>query len=395
MKHHSHRALALLAALVFSALVFSPPTAFAEPWRSHVEAWEDLEGERSQLGARLQSLEIDHQNSVETIEDLRDLHARGQASRRDLDARLRENLRIVEELEALQRELNELNIQQEQLRSAILEGIEDHRRDLEENLRGASTSRRIQITMELNELQQERRRFSAPLPEADQARVAAALDAARHVQDGHPRAMLSAADELEDTEEQLLRRLAALDHRIAELERARQLHRRDQAFAQTEDFFEEDHRSRTIARFEQTVEAEPRQTRPDGRQPPAHTAADDAEFEEDFDSPAEQMPSDEEAAMADPSPVPDDGEPQVGTGEEFGEDNVGNDDPFVPETRTERVVIESEIDPDTISGTSFFSEEALFRDLQRLRRERGELGEQAEELRERARELRDRAGDAR
>ncbi len=412
MRYLIKRLPILLLALATGVLISMPTLAQAEEWHDHLVTWETLEHQRVAVIDRLQNLEQDHQKFVEGIEKLKEEQAQGQRSRRELENKLRENLRTVEALEMIQRHLQDIEAEQAALRRTIVQAIDGKRDSLEEELRRASPERRLELVAELNELQATRGEYAAPLPEADQKRVTQALEMARQVSGDHPRTMLSAADELEDTEEQLLAHVEALNGQISQLEQARRLHRRSQAFGEYDRFFDEDQRGRTMARFETQASGTGGQggargqerrsifDQPDRRRssdfesPPQGDAApeepesdrgyDEAEEGEDFFD-----GSDPSAGMGDDAPeAPADSEPD----EQFGPDETGSD-PF--EEHTETVVIERDIEPGDAQDVSYFSERAMERDLHRLLHERDGLKEKAEELREKANELRRRARESR
>ena len=389
--HNLALPLALVAAI---SLIIAPTVAEADDWRDHLDDWERLEHQRSSLMQQVDELEAEHQKFVDDIEKLKDQRERGDASRSDLEDKLRKNHRTVEALEQLQRQMRDLDTEQARLRSRILDDIDTRRRALEDELREADDDERRRLVAELNELQQRRSDYSMPLPETDRKRVEQALADARKVSDGGPREMMAVADELEDTEQQLTERLEALDDQIRQLEQARAIHRQSRQFGEFDTFFDETDRRRTIADREQAVQSGDDGDDDDGG---------DVDLPPSRLNPAEEHQQDEQHGDVDegmgagddydPGDAPDDGsdsahgDPVDDTDNFDHYDETGQeDDPFG--TDTESVVIESETDPETGEDSPYFSERAIEHDLELLEQERESLRKQAEELRQKADELR-------
>lgn len=381
-----HNLLPLLVGLALIALLTAPTVAQAIEDDLPIEEWSALESERNQLLEKLESLEREHQEFVVTLENLKDRHSRGEISRRQLEDRLREHLRMVEELEEIQRELRSVDEDRDQLRSQILDQLEGHQRLLEHEARQASPRRRAEIVQELNSVQRMRRQFVAPVPEADEQRVSQVLAMARELADSHPRAMLSAVDELEDTQDQVLARLEAVEARIDRLEQLRALQRQSRQFAELDEFFDESDRGRQVTQFEQAV------TTGDGGEDTSDTAGGDSD-EEVTATPEmdDGMDHDPHSGASDSGDLED--SPPEG-GQDFAGDPDSMDDPFGEERQeTETIVIETDISAD--EDSSFLSDREMERDLRQLHRERRKLEEQADELRRQADELRDRADEQR
>lgn len=376
-----------LVALLGALLLLAPSLAVAGELPAKMERWEAMEAQRQQLQGELGTLEREHQNFVRSIENLT---ARGGA-RREREALLRENLRTVEELEILQRQIRDLDLRQEGLRGDILEAIEGERRRLEAGLREAPGRARLGFVTELNALQEKRRSFSAPLPAADRARVESVLAMARTVQDGNPRAMLSAADELEDTEEQLLRRLEGLNQQIAQLERQRRVRRRSESFSEVNRFFDEDQRNRRIGSFEvasSTPRGESTGPASGGAESGGEESRNNEESQEDFSADAEGVQGSDDGLDESTDWVGS--EDGWGENEPVGEESGFGPEPSEPEEQRERIELR---DPGSaeVQDDSVGSERRVRRDLDRLLRERDEIEAKARELRREAEELRRRA----
>lgn len=369
--------------LVVWTLFSLPALAMGADLQDELGRWERVQSERRLLQEELDALEKDHQNFVASIENLKE---RG-APRREQEALLRENLRTVEELEILQRQLRDLDLRQERIRGNILDGINAERTRLERALREAASRARIGIVIELNALQDQYRQFSSPLPEADQTRIAQVLAMAREVAHGHPRAMLSAADELEDTEARLRERLEGLNTQIARLERTRRVERRSETFSEINRFFDEEQRNRRIGSFEVASETPNSNDRSDsGNESRQESEAGDFADEDMAADPAHNGGFVEMDGAA--APGGEEGSPMGMDGEV--EAAQPDDEPTeAPEAPMERVELRDRSGADM--EDEYRGGGIVERDLQRLLRERRELEEQVEELRQQAEELRRRA----
>ena len=377
----------LMSLMVAAVVMLTASLAVGADLEGTVDRWEELEGRRLALVEELGKMEAAHQNFVEALENL----AERPGGRRERERLLRENLRVVEELEGIQSRMGELSLAQERVRGEVLEAIEARRQQLETGLReAASTGERLEYVSRLNDLQRERRRFISPLPRRDQERIAEVLALAGQIEAGHPRAMLAVADELEDTQEALLARLEGLDQQIGELERARRLQRRSRSFGEVQNFFDEDQRNRQIGTSAQasSTEGSGQQERAGSGEgePQERFEADSAEAaaapesEADWDDGAPEMSFDEALdGQADPDPG--------------GEERWGEEFPAESEEREvePRVELRDRLDADQGGEGRALTGRGLERDLERLRRERREIEAQAEELRREAEKLRQRA----
>ncbi len=403
----------VLAALVMLLLVAAPHTTQAADYEEHLGDWEQLEHQRAELVDELRGLEEQHQNSVETIESLKD---DGDTSDAELRDELRTNHRTAEALEQLQRRLRDVDADQAELRAQILADIDEQRRRLEEQLRDSDADERAELVDDLNELQQVRRQFSAPLPEADRRRVDEALADAQNISDDHPRAMLAAADELEDTHDHLVSRLDRVEQRIDELQQLQTLHRNYRQFGTVDRFFDEGQRSRTIVDREQATETdddsdgdssdeygelnphveEQARELPDSfgdteEREESASGDDSNDFHSDQDNDTEQLDgNDPEPGAGGAPPSQEDHGDDVAAGDT---DNGSTDDPF-DDASSETVVIESETDPEYGDEAAYMSDSAIEHNLRQLQRERESLRQQARQLRRIADELREDAEES-
>ncbi|RAL20559.1 hypothetical protein DL240_16105 [Lujinxingia litoralis] len=351
------------------ALLLWCGAAYAQSPGPPRQLWEQRQEELVEAEARLEAALSEYQKSVERVEKLKRDEASGQASRRELEAALRASHGLLEGVQDLQIAVLTGQEALEQARQALVDELARRQRSLEGELARARGPEQTRLIAELNRLSQERTRLDAVPHQVDPERVSRIIAQARQVEGGHPRDLLAVADELEDTEAQLRQRLGAVDARLQELERSRQLMRRARDFSERERFFEENNRARQIVR--QGGDSRPTDATDDGS---------------NSDQPA---PGDMESGA----------DPEVGAPSEGGSapDWDGADETPEPdfEGSDETLVIESLVDPEQMSEpASSLSPGATERSLRTLRRERRALQAQVEELRERARELREQAEEA-
>jgi predicted nucleic acid-binding Zn-ribbon protein len=344
--------------------------------------------EREALMGELARIEGQYQKFVGDIEKLKRNRADGLRDRRELEGLLRQSRQMADELEALQGRIRQVDGRLESQRRRILGAIDGRIAELERSIGSVPASERAQVVEQLNALKAERRRYAAPMPPLpDHRRVMEALEMASTLDEAHPAELLAAADELEDTEEQVRRRLAAIEERLAELQQARRLSRRASSFAREESFFEEGDRSRVIARYERVTRAGAEGPVVEGgaSAPSSPTrGSDDGSFE---------------AAPAPPG-AEFDGAPAVGDSSAGGGDfdNAARGPEPIPhspnfEDRRQTVVHGTDVDPSKAVGSVHFSDGNLDRNIRQLEEERRRLERQATELRRKADGLRKSARD--
>lgn len=206
---------------------------------------------RATLIETMTGLESQHQNVIGRITKLKQ-SANTLTTRLALEDLLRQSKKLSEELAENDSRLRVLDKQIGSQRSGIVTGLEEQMRGLEATLAKATTAERAKTVKNLNALRKLRSSFEAPLPAAPTIRdLNAALSLADRVSD--PDELLAAADELLDSEDQVRRRLTAIDQRLNELKETKRLTRRASSFSREERFFEETDRDRVIARYERTT----------------------------------------------------------------------------------------------------------------------------------------------
>ncbi|MFU8806145.1 MAG: hypothetical protein ACNA8W_20200 [Bradymonadaceae bacterium] len=356
--------------------------------------------ERERLMGELGRLEGEYQKFVADIEKLK-REGQGVRSRRDLEGLLRQSRQISDELEGLQGRIRQVDGRMENQRTRILGALDKRIQELEISVASVPASERAEIVSQLNALRIERRKYATPMPPLpDHRRVMETLQMASALDSSHPAELLAAADELEDTEDQVRARLRAIEDRLGELQQARRLSRRAQSFSREESFFEEGDRSRLIARFDRggarteaggdeansgdaDMEAGNNMV---GDDEPALGAAPEADFSDDAPAPSAGY----EDGARDSEPDPTFGAP--GTSEPPPPDNTLPESNRTPVRET--VVFESSVDPSRSVDNVYFNDGNLDRNIRSLEEERKRLERQAGELRHKADGLTKSAGDA-
>ncbi len=346
---------------------------------------------RAALIETMTGLESQHSNVIARITKLKH-SANTLTNRLALEDLLRQSKRLSEELAENDSRLRVLDQQIGTQRSGIVTGLEEQMRGLESTLAKATTTERAKTVKNLNALRKLRSSFEAPLPAAPTIRdLNAALSLADRVSD--PDELLAAADELLDSEDQVRRRLSAIDQRLNELKESKRLTRRASSFSREERFFEETDRDRVIARYERTTTTStPKGTGSNSPTNEATNATDDSGAVASNDQSSNQNNGDgamefDAAPSAAGAPV---SEPLV---DSRGVPTVAperTDDLFVDSTQ--KVVINANSDPSrSIGGAGDVVGMGVDGQIDTLVRERDRLKRQAEALRAQANDLQRRA----
>ncbi|MEZ4460627.1 MAG: hypothetical protein R3E66_13045 [bacterium] len=240
--------LVMTVAMWMPGLTPIMPSAALEAMEQQYEG--ELSG-RQELIGQMKALEVKHRGVVSRITQLKQA-PNTLTNRLVLDDLLRQSKQLSDELAGLQSKLKTLDGKINTQRAKTVTGLEKHMKQLEASLASASPSDRAKTVNTLNALRKTRAEYEAPLPAAPSVGdLNAALTLAERAQD--PDELLAAADELLDSEDQLRRRLGAIDQRLDELKQSKRLSRRASSFAREERFFEETDRDRVIARYEKTT----------------------------------------------------------------------------------------------------------------------------------------------
>jgi chromosome segregation ATPase len=316
------------------------------------EQYETLSQQRAQTLDRMESLRADYQGLVERIDRLKASGTGELSNRRSVQQLLSQSQEIARRLERLQARVREFDARLKSMRADLVSTIDASVATIEEKLRAADADARDKWVDQLNELRKLRRQYRIPLPEAPNLdEIQATLRMAKQVESGRPDQMQAAADELEDTEDQVRSRLQAVEEKLAQLEQARTLARRAESFRSEEQFFDEASRPRSVGHHESRSSSGGGNSGDEERL----GAGDDPQF------------GNQEGA----NPPPLDQNPGGGESSEF--------------------VLENEADPGEIAEDDFSNGSGLERRIKRLRRERQELERQAHRLRQQADTLRSRA----
>jgi hypothetical protein len=383
-----------------------PQLLQGEDFKQAQQAYEQTLEEREALTNQLVEHEVEYRTLLEQV-DLIKSEPNTLQNRMELEELLREGRQLANQMQALQGRIRKLEERLGEQRRQLSAVVEARMAKLESRLSEAPAAERAEIVEELNELRVERQRYTSPLPSgpADEQleETLAMLD---HLDGASAADLLAAADEIEDTEDQVRTRLEAIGGRLSELHRARMLARRARTFSTEDSFFDEGDRSRFIAQYQSggndqmaagdganntndgfTGEDErggvgnnggvgaeaPAQDSPDPNFDAAPGADDGMSGDEGDDL------SDQPEPVAEAPEATDDSDTSGGSEDPFGSD----DD----------LLVDSEADPDRAVGSGFESDHNLDARIRKLEAERKRLEEQARELEQKAGQLRDRAHD--
>jgi hypothetical protein len=328
-------------------------------------------------------------------------------NRLELEGLLRDSRQLAQRMQTLQKKIQAADTRLDNQRSQLVAAIDSRTEVLEKKLAKTAASERGTIVGELNELRADRQRFSEPLPSAPtDGEVSETLAMLDELDGASAEDLLAAADELQDTEDQVRKRLQAIEGRIKQLREAKMLARRAQTFATEESFFDETDRSRFIATYGDSATAGDRSG--DGANE-APTVGDDSGGARDGHGEAgDEAESPQPGAGMDPST---DGDFNAGAGDDS--DSL-SDSPEAPPAAPEEpgdstggdsqdgdvfgagddLLIDGQTDPETSVGSGFESDYELNSRIQQLQREQKRLEEQARELEKKAGQLRKRAKDS-
>lgn len=227
------------------------PVFQTEPVEVVQQRYKDGLDERIDVVNSMRKLEAEHRRIVARIVALKE-QGGGLTVRLALDELLRDAQRISDQLSSKQDQVRVIDNRLGAHRTQLISAIENSIQNLEIQLRSAPARDRGAIVRELNQLRTQRASYMVSLPEVPSLEdLRAALTLATKADS--PDELHAVADELQDSEDQLRRRLAAIEARIDDLKKSKRLVRRAQGFSREERFFEETDRERTIARYERTT----------------------------------------------------------------------------------------------------------------------------------------------
>lgn len=372
------------------------PVFQTEPVEVVQQRYKDGLDERLDVVNSMKKLEAEHRRIVARIVALKQQGA-GLTVRLALDELLRDAQRISDQLAAKQDQVRVIDNRLSAHRTQLISAIENSIQNLEIQLRSAPAQERGAIVRELNKLRTQRASYMVSLPEVPSLEdLRAALTLATKADS--PDELHAVADELQDSEDQLRRRLAAIEARIDDLKKSKRLVRRAQGFTREERFFEETDRERTIARYERTTTSrqasDTPQTPQSGSESPNQAGSPEPTESQNndpgaFDDVANESLSPSFGSEADP----DRGStPPLSDASDFpsaAPDN-GND---VFES-TESILIQTAEDPSrAVDLNGQAANSTLDGQIRNLESEKERLEKQAEMLKSRANDLRRRASD--
>lgn len=211
--------------------------------------YEEAYSQRTKLSGTLTGLESEYLTIVRRV-DVAKKNINSITGRLELEGLLRRSKDISAKLRAIQIRMSALNSRIESKRTVIVRHIKNDMKKLERSLAVIPKEQRASVVKELNRLRKEKVQFNSPLPAIQtRAQEDLALRDADALSDD-PDELFAVADELEDSKDQLSKRLVAIDNQIAELKRTQKLMRRSDSFSSEDQFFEESDRARVIAKYD-------------------------------------------------------------------------------------------------------------------------------------------------
>ena len=363
--------------------------------------------ERAGLVGELEVLEEEYEALVARIERAK---RTGTANRAALQGMLRESRALAEKLEKLRGRVRGVDGRIGASRGQLVGRINERMKALETELPRARPAQRAEIVAELNRLRSERQSYGAPLPPVpSRSAIRRTVQAAEQARTDSPEELLAAADELQDTEDQLRARMQAIKKRIEDLRTTQLLVRRAKSFAAEERFFEETDRQqpRRLAQGDAPEDRGPqsRPTRGGGAaeeapltgsptaEPGTAPAEAPAMSPQSRDEYAEAAPdSNAGGEFGDSGGAPPVLQPSAPAPQEPGGGGGAGGDPF-GSTGSGAVLLESQIDrsPDAGRPASALNDRQVDQRLKALQDEQRRLERQATSLRQKASTLREKA----
>ena len=338
-----------------------------------------LMAERAKLEKSLAELEVQYGALAKNIDKVKRKGV-STLNRAEIQKMLRKGRKLAQRLSKVQRDIMSVDAQLQKTAQQLVAAINGQMKTIERQLSTQTGAARKKSIATLNTLSKQRATYSRPLPQVDHKKIKAMLSMAEGLD--NPDDMIALADELQDAEEGVRKKLKWIARRLKELKARKRLLRRAQAFSKQERFFEESARGRQVGRVATrrvrtsdkktptTNNASPPNRQYDSADPEASPglSGDDQNFSED--APARQ-PTSEQAPTSPTTPTT-------------------NDDPFT--STKETVIISKEADPATVAaGRNKSNGGSLDRRIKTLERDRKLLKRQADALGKKAKSLRKQA----
>lgn len=336
-------------------------------------------------------------------------------NRMELEGLLDDSRQLAGEMQALQQKIRAADARLENQRGQLVAAIDAQMRAIEKKLAQTSAAERRKLVGTLNKLRAERQRFTMPLPNAPtDGELDETLAMIEQFEGASAEDLMAVADELQDTEDQVRKRLDAIKSRIEKLREAKMLAKRARTFATEDRFFDETDRSRFIAGNNARSSgdqasaggggsdngANKSPTTGNNAAPPADQGAGDGagmdQGENESPEPSPGTDGDFAAGRGDSDSLSDQPEGAPSAPEQPAQDPSSGDSGSGGDVfgSSDAMLLDSQTDPETGTGTGFESGHELDSRIQKLEAERKRLEEQASELEKKADQLRKRARDS-
>lgn len=340
-----------------------------------------LMSERAKLEKSLAELEVQYGALAKNIDKVKRKGV-STLNRAEIQKMLRKGRKLAQRLSKVQRDIMSVDAQLQKTAQQLVATINRQMKTIERQLSTQTGSTRKKSIATLNTLSKQRATYSRPLPQVDHKKIKAMLSMAEGLD--NPDDMIALADELQDAEEGVRKKLNWITRRLKELKARKRLLRRAQAFSKQERFFEESARGRQVGR----VATRRVRTSSDKKTPTNNVAPPRDQTESDPDA-APSLGSDDQNFSADaPARQPTTEQAPV-----TPSTPTTSDDPFT--STKETVIISKEADPATVAagrsksrgGTLDKRIKTLERDRKLLKRQADALGKKAKSLRKQANSL--------
>lgn len=356
--------------------------AFALMQNASVDAvrseYEQAFNQREKLSTKLSGLESEYLDVLRRVDSAKK-RFNSITGRLELESLLRRSKEISTKLSAIQLRLSSLDSRIESKRNFVVRHVKSEMKRLEKSLSKVPKEERRAVVDKLNQLRQTKIRFTAPLPTIQSSyQESLAFRDADSLSDD-PDALLAVADELEDSKDQLSKRLAAIENQISELKRTQKLMRRSASFSTEDQFFEESDRARVIAKYD-VIQRKAKTTETNsGDNDPQVSAAQGP----DSSDPQEGFGATSDGDQASKSPE---------SGGVVDDTNTSRPVQEFEDQIVERVQINGSGDPSrSISGRKFGGNQSMRSRISNLESEKIKLKKRVQKLHKRAKKLRKRA----
>lgn len=394
--------MSLMMFAVGSSVAFALPNEVVLAQGEHDGALKLLQGqytifmeERKALKNQFVFVEQSLSVLAQRIEVLKRLGGAKNSRRAELESLLRQGKELSNSIEMLQRKLQAVDTKLETLGARIVVRFDAKMNAIEHALVQGDAQTRKSLVKLLNTWSKQRAVYAQPLPKIDVKKVASMLHVSDKIED--PDDMLALADELQDAEVNVRKKLAWVQQRLKELKSRKRLLRSARSFARQRRFFEESDRARLVASRVR------RSSGTAGAQASMSDGSDSEQNTEPSTNNADQSMGNGSKTRESFSQVPDARDVSTFSASDKSSEPMSDSTPVAaPETPVEapeqtpddvfgggdEIIVERQYDPSTPARGAYFDDADLDMRIKKLESNQGLLKKQAERLKKRAKKLR-------